>query len=321
MGVEIWNYDASEVSWGDLWALDILAQESGELRGVEEMGEVKLAGGVNEIPARSIAFDTDVGGRSKSGATTSNGISSAASPSLSSSNDSSRREVADVGVDDDKRRSGAPRCRLFVDMTVGLCEREGLLDAHGADHEKFRKMIERLEDEYSENPYHCALHATDVLWSTHTLFGALPEDARAAFTPTEVMGLYLAAAGHDAGHFRKNNAFLKNSGHELATTYPTSTLENFHADVVLRLLRDPRHGVSEWRRRMPTAARSADSSGVGGVSVGSGETERGENEEKEKENVKDGVAEVLNNLVRELILATDMARHGEFVARFREWVK
>lgn len=133
---------------------------------------------------------------------------------------------------------------------------------------------------------------------------ALPVAARGAFTPAEVMGLYLAAAGHDAGHFRKNNAFLKNSGHELAATYPTSTLENFHAAAVLKLMRDPRCGVVGWSRLAQHGGGNGDGDG-GAEGVCGGEAA------KEFSSDGDGAcagAGALMDLVKELILATDMVR-------------
>ena len=62
------------------------------------------------------------------------------------------------------------------------------------------------------------------------------------FDPVEVLALYLARSGHDAGHFRLNNAFLKNSKHALYKKYRESVLENFHLGLVFELLEDERRG-------------------------------------------------------------------------------
>ena len=51
----------------------------------------------------------------------------------------------------------------------------------------------------------------DVLAATHCLRMGFPD----VFDDVEVLALYIGALGHDAGHFRLNNAFLKNSKHTL----------------------------------------------------------------------------------------------------------
>ena len=66
------------------------------------------------------------------------------------------------------------------------------------------------------------------------------------FDDVEVMALYLSALGHDAGHFRLNNAFLKNSKHTLFKKYPESILENFHLGLLFELLDDEDVGIVEY---------------------------------------------------------------------------
>jgi cAMP-specific phosphodiesterase 4 len=91
------------------------------------------------------------------------------------------------------------------------------------------------------------------------------------FDPVEVLALYLGALGHDAGHFRLNNAFLKNSKHALYKKYRESVLENFHLGLLFELLEDEDVGIVAFL------------------------------EEKDKERFR--------NLITTLILATDMAKH------------
>ena len=66
------------------------------------------------------------------------------------------------------------------------------------------------------------------------------------FDPVEVLALYLSALGHDAGHFRLNNAFLKNSKHALYKKYKESVLENFHLGLLFELLEDDQVGIVEF---------------------------------------------------------------------------
>lgn len=55
--------------------------------------------------------------------------------------------------------------------------------------------------------------------------------------PLDVFGLLVAAIGHDVNHPGVTNAFLVNSGHELAVKYNNnSVLENHHAATVLHIL-------------------------------------------------------------------------------------
>ena len=83
----------------------------------------------------------------------------------------------------------------------------------------------------------------DVLAATHCLHKGLPPGV---FDPVEVLALYLGALGHDAGHFRLNNAFLKNSKHALYKKYRESVLENFHLGLVFELLEDEHCGIMEF---------------------------------------------------------------------------
>ena len=126
-------------------------------------------------------------------------------------------------------------------IAFDIFAQEGLVARFGIPVERFQALLERLELLYSvENPYHCALHAADVLAATHCLHKAMPDGA---FDDVEVMALYLSALGHDAGHFRLNNAFLKNSKHTLFKKYPESVLENFHLGLLFELLEDQDVGI------------------------------------------------------------------------------
>ena len=158
---------------------------------------------------------------------------------------------------------------------------EGLVARFGIPVERFQALLERLELLYSvENPYHCALHAADVLAATHCLHKAMPDGA---FDDVEVMALYLSALGHDAGHFRLNNAFLKNSKHTLFKKYPESVLENFHLGLLFELLEDQDVGILD-RFSPPDRERLVD-------------------------------------MITYLILATDMSKHMGLFKAFQEWVQ
>ena len=102
------------------------------------------------------------------------------------------------------------------------------------------------------------------------------------FDDVEVLALYIGALGHDAGHFRLNNAFLKNSKHTLFRKYPDSVLENFHLGLVFELVEDPEVGIAEHLVPAQLAR--------------------------------------FKELVTHLILATDMSKHRILVDRFKDWM-
>jgi hypothetical protein len=90
----------------------------------------------------------------------------------------------------------------------------------------------------------------------------------------------IAALGHDAGHFRRNNAFCINTGNYLALTYnDRSVLENMHAATCFQLMHQADRNILETLS---------------------------------KENSR-----LFRDQVVDLILATDMASHFEFIGQFR----
>ena len=70
----------------------------------------------------------------------------------------------------------------------------------------------------------------------------------------EVLALYVAALGHDAGHFGLNNAYLKNANHALHRQKPLGSLEHFHADTIAAIVGDPDDGLVAC---LPAAARAS----------------------------------------------------------------
>lgn len=176
----MWDYDEKTVSWADLWAFDLL-QHVNEARGND---------GVDDDDDEGDDYDGDSrGGLSNTNLQVHDGLKSDKNEvqgnprgvtMAARARDASNAAATTLIIEKQKDRQrvrplrrasvGGGESRLFIDMTVGLCQREGLLEALGADPVRFREMIELLEMEYPDNPYHCALHAADVLWSAHALF-------------------------------------------------------------------------------------------------------------------------------------------------------
>lgn len=99
------------------------------------------------------------------------------------------------------------------------------------------------------------------------------------FNFQDILAMYMACIGHDVGHVGLNNAHLIKTGHELALFYnDKAPLENMHARVLFETLRRPGHQF--------LSHRSAHDN------------------------------ETIREKVVEAVLATDMARHFEFVDRF-----
>ncbi|OCF35312.1 hypothetical protein I316_02858 [Kwoniella heveanensis BCC8398] len=126
---------------------------------------------------------------------------------------------------------------------------------------------------HAPNPYHNYVHAIDVLQATYMFLaqiGVAPpvsymrewsEDkpvwkrsdvagrdisvgtrrAREVMRPQDVLGVLVAAMGHDVGHPGLSNAFMKNAKVPLSQVYEDkSVLENMHCMLIVQLLR--KHG-------------------------------------------------------------------------------
>ncbi|KAJ2439555.1 3',5'-cyclic-nucleotide phosphodiesterase, partial [Coemansia sp. RSA 2424] len=116
-------------------------------------------------------------------------------------------------------------------------------------HSRVRKFVTILESAYYDNPYHNFCHAVDVTQCTfymlHTigLFNKTgprrsslrsPADTsfpvRSILRPTDAVALVVASMCHDLGHPGLNNAFMVRAHTQLAEIYnDQSVLENFHA--------------------------------------------------------------------------------------------
>ncbi|KAJ2721932.1 3',5'-cyclic-nucleotide phosphodiesterase [Coemansia sp. Benny D115] len=114
---------------------------------------------------------------------------------------------------------------------------------------RVRKFVTILESAYYDNPYHNFNHAVDVTQCTfyilHTLGmfnktgprrASLRSPAETVFPvrsilrPTDVVALIVASMCHDLGHPGLNNAFMVRARTQLAEIYnDQSVLENFHA--------------------------------------------------------------------------------------------
>jgi len=155
---------------------------------------------------------------------------------------------------------------------------------HAAELETTEKTMRRyasaLHRRYGKhaNPFHNEAHAAIVCHATHW-FG-VRGGAWAGTPMLERLATDIAALAHDVGHFGRNNAFCTNSGHELALIYnDKSILENMHAATAFQLMQEDGCNILSACSR--------------------------ENRRQFREHVVD------------LILATDMTSHFEFLGKFR----
>ncbi|CAO3637512.1 unnamed protein product [Cunninghamella blakesleeana] len=185
-------------------------------------------------------------------------------------------------------------CVILIFKTVLTCPE---LDHLIITQEQLYDFINDLSNVYhDENPYHNFAHAVDVLQcSYYTLcqLGVLPFEQQQfdpnditqpqqLLRPIDVLGLFIAAIGHDAAHPGVNNLFLINSATPLAMLYnDRSVLESFHSMTLFQLMK--KHGLDQ-------------------ISGGTGTSNY----------------QGFRKTVVSSILATDMSLHNDYVMRINE---
>ncbi|XP_048185828.1 high affinity cAMP-specific and IBMX-insensitive 3',5'-cyclic phosphodiesterase 8A isoform X1 [Perognathus longimembris pacificus] len=98
-----------------------------------------------------------------------------------------------------------------------------------------RAWLEVIEANYhKDNPYHNSTHAADVLHATAYFLSR--ERVKEALDPVDEVAALIAATIHDVDHPGRTNAFLCNSGSELAILYnDIAVLESHHAALAFQL--------------------------------------------------------------------------------------
>jgi len=143
-----------------------------------------------------------------------------------------------------------------------------------------RRFISALHGAYlaNVNPFHNETHVALVTHATRFLVNG--GKGWAAASVVEKVATDIAVLSHDAGHFGRNNAFCINTRHWLALTYnDRSVLENMHAATSFQLMQGQDRNILA---------------------------------NLTKENSK-----LFREHAIDLILATDMASHFEFLGQFR----
>eukprot|EP00164_Ancoracysta_twista_P004940 GFYU01006720.1.p1 GENE.GFYU01006720.1~~GFYU01006720.1.p1 ORF type:complete len:536 (+),score=130.95 GFYU01006720.1:349-1956(+) len=163
-------------------------------------------------------------------------------------------------------------------LTYHMLERYSLPEKFNVDPVQLKKFLLTLQDGYMDNPYHNALHAADVMQTFTYLVSTGGMSEH--LTDLDVFAGIIASAAHDLAHPGVNNGFLVNTSADLAYLYnDQSILENHHCATLFNILRDSKFDILE------------------GMDA-SQKTE-------------------FRQLVITMILATDMAKHFEALARFK----
>eukprot|EP00931_Biecheleriopsis_adriatica_P023691 TRINITY_DN14902_c0_g2_i1.p1 TRINITY_DN14902_c0_g2~~TRINITY_DN14902_c0_g2_i1.p1 ORF type:complete len:918 (+),score=130.56 TRINITY_DN14902_c0_g2_i1:47-2800(+) len=119
---------------------------------------------------------------------------------------------------------------IFFDSELG-----GVAGNAWTDADTFSEFYSMVKSNYGNMPYHCHMHAIDVLHFTWRL-QCLTQTSQ-WLSPIEQHALLVAAMGHDMGHFGKTNQFLAETQHELALRYnDKSPLENMHCCILFTIL-------------------------------------------------------------------------------------
>uniref|UniRef100_A0A146LRM7 Phosphodiesterase n=1 Tax=Lygus hesperus TaxID=30085 RepID=A0A146LRM7_LYGHE len=113
-------------------------------------------------------------------------------------------------------------------LCVHLFHWYGLMDHFKLDVCRIWKFFSLVEEGYhSTNPYHNAIHATDVTQAMHCFLQE--KKIREHLSPLEILSALIAAVTHDLDHPGVNQPFLIATSNHLAALYSnTSVLENHH---------------------------------------------------------------------------------------------
>jgi len=163
--------------------------------------------------------------------------------------------------------------RPLAAMAQGVIRSHGLVEKCGIDEQVLGRYLNAVESSYNACVYHNPMHAADVLHATNYL---LSGDLAEQMPPDELLIGLISGPAHDLGHPGVNNGYLIKRSNPVAETYKNvSVLENHHVGLSLQLMELP------------------------GLDV-LGCFDKARREE-------------LRNMMREVVLFTDMTKHKELM--------
>ncbi|KAJ3088123.1 High affinity cAMP-specific 3',5'-cyclic phosphodiesterase 7A, partial [Quaeritorhiza haematococci] len=164
---------------------------------------------------------------------------------------------------------------------LGLClfEKHNFSKLYQIDPKTLKAFLTTMEEGYRDNPYHNSTHAADVMHAIHHF--AVGLGLYQLVTVDDCFAGVLAAIIHDLDHPGVNNAFLINTEAPLAVRYnDQSVLENYHCAHAFEILTNT--DTCNVLSKLPP--------------------------EKFKQ---------LRASMMSMVLATDMAGHFEYIAKFK----
>ncbi|XP_032382801.1 cAMP-specific 3',5'-cyclic phosphodiesterase 4D isoform X3 [Etheostoma spectabile] len=173
--------------------------------------------------------------------------------------------------------------RPLTVIMYSIFQERDLLKTFRIPNDTFITLMMTLEDHYhADVAYHNNIHAADVVQSTHVLLSTPALEA--VFTDLEIMAVLFASAIHDVDHPGVTNQFLINTSSELALMYnDASVLENHHLAVGFKLLQEENCDIFQ--------------------------------------NLSKKQKDSLRKMVIDMVLATDMSKHMNFLADMKTMVE
>eukprot|EP00747_Dinoflagellata_sp_TGD_P029985 gnl/TRDRNA2_/TRDRNA2_134314_c0_seq1.p1 gnl/TRDRNA2_/TRDRNA2_134314_c0~~gnl/TRDRNA2_/TRDRNA2_134314_c0_seq1.p1 ORF type:complete len:481 (-),score=102.29 gnl/TRDRNA2_/TRDRNA2_134314_c0_seq1:22-1464(-) len=151
------------------------------------------------------------------------------------------------------------------------------------------RFIEKIEVCYQDLPYHCSIHAADVMV---TMERFLQSSMMLSFCSTldHVVALIVGAI-HDVGHTGTNNAFHVNTASQLALRYnDRSPLENMHVALAFEIMQTDE--LCRWIQLLETKWDDAETGQVLDVQ------------------------NYVKKMMISMVLATDNMRHGRLMEKW-----
>ena len=165
-----------------------------------------------------------------------------------------------------------------VFMGYFLLKQRGLIGKHGLRDQNVLKFFDEVEISYCENPYHSNIHACDVMYTTAIFLNTM--SLKPHVTDKEYFSTVVACSIHDIEHPGVSNIFLIRSKDHLALLYSDqSVLEHHHCYQGFNIALIPEQNIF----------------------IGFSE-----------EDYYD-----VRRLIIDLVLATDMSKHFEFLNKFK----
>eukprot|EP00960_Hanusia_phi_P066740 766462-Hanusia_phi.AAC.10 len=108
-----------------------------------------------------------------------------------------------------------------------LLSRWNVMEELMIDESTMRNWLAFVESKYKKNPYHNAIHASDILQTVHFMLHG--GNLARYMTQRQITAILLAALVHDLGHDGLNNNYHKNSISQRALMYNDQSIqENYH---------------------------------------------------------------------------------------------